>query len=502
MQNKKRGEIMKSFKTKKSKVLLACLAVVTIVSVLCLALAGCKPPLAADTALGVYFIGDFQRAVSNEDLAKITKEDEQIVGIQTALSAAGIDYNKDPAKAAAAIYAVAVTNYNNVTQTGYYVLTNAKVNAKKAIAGNDVNVGIRSTYSSFAGKNGSFMQTVSGVTQLDGVGPIGDTLRGSFGYNVQNFNNKDFAASRKGNNGGAQFPGIDDANLFKYILGAYNESLTERVKGKEVGITPKSQMPEEKPLPEYEQAAGAKYADNSTLAGKDLPEFNKNRKAWEPLNRLPARYWEGDNVIENHAVVEGTRYSYGTYGAGFAVYDFSRPRYLSDDTVVSYNKNLDLWTVEIDVLDEFVDQACEFAAGDLIKDTQSYIGLKNAKFTKIQVKIEVYGNGLIKSMQKIDELSTEEECLVLPESLKAKCQGGVTSNTATMAFSYSDNDTDANRLAALYWPELGSEAIFKNKNVDTSLKLDLSGYATFDTYEPKINEDLMAYFNDIFAKKD
>ncbi|MDE7089776.1 MAG: hypothetical protein K2O54_06620, partial [Prevotella sp.] len=335
------------------------------------------------------------------------------------------------------------------------------------------------------------------------IGPVGDTLRGSFGYNVQNFNNENFSASRKGSNGGAQFPEVkDDANVFKYILGAYNKSLTDQKSKSKIGITPKSDTSNDKELPEYVQPAGAKYADNSTLAGKDLPEFNINRKAWEPLNRLPGRQWNGDNVEEIYHEVEGTRYSCGTYGAGFAVYDFSRPQYLSDGTVVSYDKNLDLWTVEVAVLDEFVDQACEFAAGDLIKDTKQYIALKKAKFTKIQVKIEVYGSGLIKSMQKIDELSTEEECrLPILDALKAKCQGGVTSNTATMAFSYSDKYTDANRLAALYWPDLGGDKIFKDKKLDTSLKLDLSGYDTFETYEPKVNDALVAALKDIFAEQ-
>ena len=496
---------MKSFKSKKSKVLLTCLAVVMIVSILCVTLAGCKKPLAGNTPLGVYFVGDFQKDVSTEDIAKITKPGEEIVSINKALTEAGIDYKNDPAKAAAAIYATAVTNYNNVSQNGFYILTDAKVVAKKALAGNDVKVDLRSTYSSFNGKNGSFAQTVSGVTSLEGVGELGDMIRGSFGYNIQNFSNDKFSAFRRGENGGAQFPEVkDDANVYKYILGAYNTSLNKVVSGKDdkLKITPASSQSTEKELPEYEPVPGAKYPEDSTLAGIDLPEFNKNRKAWEPLNRLPLRYWEGDTIIENHAKIEGTRYSFGTYGAGFAVYDFSRPQYLSNDTVVTYDEKLNLWTVEVAILDEYVNQACEFAAGDLIRDTQGYIKLKNAKFTKIQVKIEVYGSGLIKSMQKIDELSTDEKCAlpVLPLP-NASCEGGVTSNTATMAFSYSDTDTDANRLAALYWPELGEDKIFQKKKVDTSLKLDLSSYATFEAYQPTVNEALMASFNDIFAKE-
>ena len=212
-----------------------------------------------------------------------------------------------------------------------------------------------------------------------------------------------------------------------------------------------------------------------------------------------SRYWEGNKIIEDGAEVEGTRYSYGSYGAGFAVYDFSRPEYLSNDTVVSYNSDLDLWTVEVKILDDYVNQACEFAAGDLIRDTKSYIALKNAKFTKISCKFEVYGSGLIKSMQKIDELGTDEKCplVVLPGTCE---RGGVTSNTATMAFSYSDSDTNAERLAALYWPELGAEKIFKDNKADTGFKLDLSGYDNFSNYKPVVN-DLLGSFKNLFEKK-
>ncbi len=490
---------MKSFKSKKSKVLLTCLAVILIVSILCVTLAGCKKPLAGETPLGVYFVGDFQKDVSAEKLADITKAGEEIISIQKALDEAKINYTSNPAAAAAAIYAVAVTNYNNVTQTGYYILTDAKVSARGALAGNDVNVGIRSTYSSFSGSKGNFSQTVSGVTQLDGVGPIGDQLRGSFGYNIQSFSNSTFSANKRGSNGGAQFPTeADDANVYKYILGAYNNNLSSTNKGKNVNIVPAGQS-DEKPIPEYEQPANAKYPNNSTLAGKALPSFNNNRKAWEPLNRIPSRYWEGNKIIEDGAEVEGTRYSYGSYGAGFAVYDFSRPEYLSNDTVVSHNSDLDLWTVEVKILDEYVNQACEFAAGDLIRDTKSYIALKNAKFTKISCKFEVYGSGLIKSMQKIDELGTDEKCplVVLPGTCE---RGGVTSNTATMAFSYSDSDTNAERLAALYWPELGAEKIFKDNKADTGFKLDLSGYDNFSNYKPVVN-DLLGSFKNLFEKK-
>lgn len=496
---------MKTFKSKKSKVIATCMAVVAAVCILCVTLAGCKSPLLGDTALGVYFVGDFQRNVDDATLQSITKEGKEIVSIESAFEQAGINPEKDLAEAAAAIYAVAVTNYNNVTQSGFYILTNANVTAKKIniLAGNDANVDIRSTYSSFTGKKGSFSQTVSGVTELQGLGTLGDNAKSSFGYNIQSFSNSSFSANRQGPNGGAQFPAVDNEkglNVYKYILGAFNDGLSGTNKGNKVSITPTSEQTPEKPMPDYEPAAGAKYPEDSTLAGINLPDFNKNRNAWEPLNRVPSRYWDGDNIIEDHAKIEGTRYSYGTYGAGFAVYDFSRPNYLSDDTKVSYNKDLDLWTVEVKVKSEFVNQACEFAAGDLIRDTQGYIWLKNAKYTEISCKFEVYGNGLIKSMQKRDVLKSDEKCSL--KVLPATCNGGgETSNTATMAFSYSDNDTNAERLAALYWPELGQDKIFNDKKVSTALKLDLSGYVNFDNYEPVVNEALRDQFTDIFATK-
>ncbi len=498
---------MKTFKSKKSKVIATCMAVVATVCILCVTLAGCKSPLIGDTALGVYFVGDFQDNIDDATLQSITRDGANIISIESAFEQANIDPNTDLAKAAAAIYAVAVTNYNNVTQSGFYILTNANVIAKNvsALAGNDANVDIRSTYSSFTGKKGSFSQTVSGVTKLQGLGNLGDMLKKNFGYNIQSFSNSSFSANRRGPNGGAQFPPVDNEegiDVYKYILGAFNDGLTETTKGGNVSITPASEQNTDKPIPEYEPAAGAKYPEDSTLAGVNLPDFNKNRKAWEPLNRVPSRYWDGDTLIEDGAVVEGTRYSYGTYGAGFAVYDFSRPNYLSDDTKVSYNKDLDLWTVEIKVKDEFVNQACEFAAGDLIRDTQGYIGLKNAKYTEISCRFEVYGNGLIKSMQKRDVLKSDEKCPLKAIPLPATCNGGgVTSNTATLAFSYSDNDTNAERLAALYWPELGQDKIFNDKKVSTALKLDLSGYVNFDNYEPVVNEALRDQFTDIFATK-
>ena len=166
------------------------------------------------------------------------------------------------------------------------------VNARETNVGS-AEVGIRSTFSSFTGKKGSFSQTVSGVTKLEGLGSFVESLRSNFGYNIQSFSNQTFSANKRGSNGGAQFPSeADDADVYKYILGAYNENLSSTNKGKNVNIVAADQQSEEKPLPEYEPEAGAKYPDNSTLKGVSLPSFNKDRKAWEPLNRLPSRYWD------------------------------------------------------------------------------------------------------------------------------------------------------------------------------------------------------------------
>lgn len=497
---------MNSFKSRKSKVLLTCIAVIMIACILCVTLAACKNEEVPPTPIDVFFVGDMQKNISDADLAKITAEGEHIYSVQEMLTATGYSVDdKSPEnvkKLAAAIYALAATNYNNVTQSLYYIMTDADVLARKAVAGNDVNVKVRSTYSSITNSTSSFSQTVSGVTKLTGLGNTFGNLKDKFGYNTQSFSNSDFSASRLGSNGGAKF--ATKATLqdnLKWIMGAHNDSLTKKAGG---SMTDNATAEESKPLPEYTPVSDV-YPEGSTLAGKALPSFKKDREAWEPLNRLPARYWEGDNIIENYVEDGGTRYYMGTYGAGWAVYDMSRPNYLADGTTVEYNAALDLYTINMSIKDEFVAQACEFAAGDLIRDTKSYISLKNAEFTKISCKIEVYGNGLIKSMQKRDGLGTTEPSKVLGGL--ATCQkGGETSNTATAVFSYSDKDCDPMMYVALYWADLGGDEFYKkakdqNGKRHPEHKLDLSGYATIDTYAPVINSELLNAFNDIFAEQ-
>ena len=108
---------MRFFKTKKSKVAMTCLAVILIASILCASLVGCKKQLFGETPIGAYFVGDFQSNVDDDTLAAITKDGKTIVSVKDAMAEAGIDMATNPTAAAAAIYALAVTNYNNVTQS-------------------------------------------------------------------------------------------------------------------------------------------------------------------------------------------------------------------------------------------------------------------------------------------------------------------------------------------------------------------------------------------------
>lgn len=504
---------MNSFKSKKTKVFMSCLAVILIVSVLCVTLAACKNETVPPTPVDVFFLGDMQKSIDAEQLINITADGKQIVSVQEMLDATGYKLDSNTNEIAAAIYALAATNYNNVTQSVYYIMTDASVEARDTNLGTAY-VGVRSTYSSVVGKNGNFSQTVSGVTRLDGLGNAVGSFKSKFGYNIQSFSNDKFSVGRQGDNGGAKF--ATSKNLqenLKYIMGAYNNSLTKKTKGFKLTANDKIKENEKEPeLPEYVQTATT-YPEGTTLAGKELPTFNKDRKAWEPLNRIPARYWERDkngnltgNIVENYTEDQGTRYSFGTYGAGWAVYDLSRVEYYDNGTTVKYNEELDLWTIDVSIKKEFVPQACEFAAGDLIRDTKSYISLKNAQFTNLSCKIEVYGNGLIKSMQKFDGLETNEPSPVLGGALGNCKKGGKTSNQATAAFSYTDADCDALKYAALYWAELGTEKFFNEVKDQTNKKrtdfiLDLSSYPTISTYQPTVNSDLLKIFTDIFADK-
>lgn len=476
---------MKTLKSKKVKITLCAIAVILIVSVLATSLLACKKTVAQATSLNVFFVSDFQKNLDDETLASITKEGEEIVSVQTMLDTEGWTLAENPKEVAAGIYALAVTNYNNLTQYGYLVKTDASVNANKTSLGNSVHVGLRSTFSTFTGKNGSFSQTISGVTSLEGFGSFGDAIRGLFGYNIQSFENEDFYAFRRGSNGGANFYGEETEGYLKYIMGAQNSSFPTRYSNK--GSEEKTFYIKDQETYQQELTGGSQGSDEI-----EQPDQHERPCAWSPLN----------GTTTGELTVAGTKYYLGTFGAGFATYNFSEASWLDDATSVTYDAENDIYRLNIVVAEAYVDDACIYAKGSLIKDTQAYIALKNAKYTECTNVIEVYGNGVIKSIQKIETLATEEKCTLPVISFipNASCESGGTTNEAIFAFGYTDDCTDANKYAALYWPQLGSESVFgKEYKVTKDMVLDLSSYPTFETYEPTVN-DMAQYFQSIFTK--
>lgn len=468
---------MKTLKSKKVKITICAIAVILIVSVLATSLLACKKPVADDTPLEVFFVSDFQKNPDAETLASITKEGEEIVSVQEMLDTTGWTLNGNPKEIAAGIYALAVTNYNNLTQYAYLVKTDASVDAYDTSLSNDVHVNIRSTFSTFTGKNGSFSQTVSGVTALEGFGPLGDSIRGLFGYNIQSFDNEDFYAFRRASNGGANFYGNSNPDVLKYIMGAQNDFPTRYSDKK--GNDPKAFYIKDKATLEEENQGGSDVEI-------EQPEQHERPYAWSPLN----------GTTTGELTVAGTKYYLGSFGAGFATYNFSEASWLDDATSVSYDAKNDIYRLNIVVAEQYVDDACIYAKGSLIKDTKDYIALKNARYTECTNVIEVYGNGIIKSIQKIESLGSEEKCDLVV--ISGSCNGGGTKNEAIFAFGYTDDCTDVNRYAALYWPELGNESYFgKGYKVTKDMVLDLSSYPTFETYEPKVNE-MAALFESIF----
>ena len=335
---------MKTLKSKKVKITICAIAVILIVSVLATSLLACKKPVADDTPLEVFFVSDFQKNLDAETLASITKENEEIVSVQEMLDTTGWTLNGNPKEIAAGIYALAVTNYNNLTQYAYLVKTDASVDAYDTSLSNDVHVNIRSTFSTFTGKNGSFSQTVSGVTALEGFGPLGDSIRGLFGYNIQSFDNEDFYAFRRASNGGANFYGNSNPDVLKYIMGAQNDFPT-RYNDKK-GNDPKAFYIKDKATLEEENQGGSDVEI-------EQPVQHERPYAWSPLN----------GTTTGELTVAGTKYYLGSFGAGFATYNFSEASWLDDATSVSYDAKNDIYRLNIVVAEKYVDDACIYAKG-------------------------------------------------------------------------------------------------------------------------------------------
>ncbi|MBD5085932.1 MAG: hypothetical protein HDT32_00925 [Clostridiales bacterium] len=464
-------------KTKKGKIAVSFFAIMLIACILTVSMTGCSSSEVGVTPVDVFFVGTMQK--NPTDTSDLMKEDTELVSVKEMLDTENWTLEEDKYDVIAGIYALAVTNYNNVNRAAYMVMTDSSVNAFQCsnLGNKDVNVGIRSTYSNYRGDNGYFEQTVSGVTILDGLGGFINSLKSNFGWNSQVFQNDEFRIEKKGFNAGAQFygEGNNEGNATKYIMGAGNPKLDKAKEGYRGDLV-------------------------SNIKSSPAEDFESDREyAWSQLEAH-----EGDKLT-----VADTVYYTGTYGTGWATSNYSNKDYFDKEkTSISYDSDLDLYTLNITIIDEFVDEACDFTKGGLVKDTKDYIALKNAAYIESSAKIEVYGSGLIKSMQKIDTLESKEKCdLTVAGGMLGSCNGGgKASNRITMAFGYEKEDCDVLRLAALYWPELATDTPFqKAKNFDgkgSPLKnvkpLNLSSYTSFNDYKPQIN-DLVGQFNTLYS---
>ena len=392
----------------------------------------------------------------------------RIVSIGDMLTATGLDVNNkaDQAQIAEYIYNMAVRNYASVYGSGYEVLTDATVKAKQVsalgIKLDYFNVGLRSTFSYMSGPQGDFSQTISGVTILDleGMETIGNTLKGLFGYNIQSFSNGDFSAFRKSGNGGATFLSEEEGG-YKYILGATKGS---------------SKFPTK---------LGKDFKISAVEAG--TPSENVLFTAtnwWDALPDIPNLDGEG-NPIKIETEVYGKAYTYytGSYGAGWAKYDFQKDNLDASKTKVEYDAANDIYTLTMVVKEDKIDAACKYAKGDLIKDTKDYLLLQEPKYTKLENTIQVYGNGLIKCLIRNEIMGSEQKAKLVVLTGEA-AGGGTTGNASITVFSFDDRDYNAERLAALYWPELGNSKNFVG--AVAGKQLNLSAYPTLDNYTPDV----------------
>lgn len=414
-------------------------------------------PVLEGTADAVFNVNGYQQSA---DVSKLTLNDgAKIVSIKDMLATTGLDINNpdDKAQIASNIYNMAVRNFAAINGTGYQVLTDASVSAVGVHAlGMNMDyfdVGIRSTYSAMSGPQGNFSQTISGVTKLDleGLEIIGDKLRGFFGWNVQSFSNNKINAWRKSSNGGATFL-TEDQGSYNYILGATKKKGTE-----------------------FKSKLGSDFTISAVTPGStdgENPLFAGNQ--WDALPDLGTGEYNE---------VFGVKYYLGSYGTGWAKYNFGAEFLDTTKTTVEYDEKNDIYTLTLAVREDKIDDACKYAKGDLIKDTMNYVQLRNPKYTKLENTIQVFGNGLIRSWSRDEIMGSKEEAklTVFP----GKCDGGgQTGNKSTTVFSYDERDYNAERLCALYWPELGN-ADLVNKAVSGGA-LDLSKYPTLSNYKPDV----------------
>ncbi len=451
-------KIMKA-NSRAMKLWVTAIVCVLIVSVLCACLMACGGGDRNGIPAFSASINGYQQYVDisgREDL-------KDVVPVKTMLDETGLslDNEADRMQIATNIYNMAVRNYTVAGNAAYMVNTSAKVKAKDVkstgmivFSSEELNVGLTSIYSYMRGTNGTFSQTVSGITQLalDGaIGKIADAIKGNFGYNIQSFSNDQLTAFRRGSNGGAEFPG-EKGGAENYIYGAYCSTFPE------------------KPGKMYTVEA----AEPSTPSETEKPAHQ-----WDPLEGTDGGSFENG----------GTEYTTGAYCAGWATYNFDVSFLDSTQTTVTYDASKKLYTIKFVYLKEKIDEACKYAKASLISDTKEYIELKNPTYTKCENTINVYDNGLIASWERSEFMASDEAKVVL-SPMNANCKkGGETGNDALTVFSY-DAEVDANalQLAALYWPELGTEkGVNAPKNGGyKGAPLDFSKckFANLESYKP------------------
>ena len=433
------------------------------------------------------------------DASKLTLRsdatEDHIVSVDEMIAATGYNYKTDKANFAAALYSLAITNYANVAGTGWYCYTDSSVYATTVSAKlgpikanfETFNVGVRAAYGlgsqeadnpnadqAEAKQDNYFSQTISGVTVLDikGITPaITDALKTSFGYNCQEFLYNGTYAYKRGPNGGASFYGKDDAEGYKYLMGAYNECFTSAKDSKYEANAkdPETGYPEwtfvvDTYSNEYSEAKSLDYIatpDNVVYEGEP---------AWGKLNTYYSFAYELTPYTDTY------KYYCGTYGTGWAVYDFSAENIDEKETTIEYDSKNKVYTINMVVKSGKSNDACMFAKGSLTKDTKDYIQMQDPTYTLEKNMIQIYDNGLIKYWERVETVASEKPAKLTV--LTGNCAGGGgTTNKTYMAFSYSAIDYSPLALAARYMPGVASAA-----------NLDLKKWPTIDTYDPKAND--------------
>lgn len=458
-------------KTKRAAKLSLAIAIIAIVTGIVFVFTGCKT--ITPTYDSLFSVNGFQQWTNHKDIK--TVDNAKLTTVEDMLNATGLSMDKDADKKQIAenIFNLSVDNYGKIINKAYWVSTTAgvtasDVHAKVPVLGTvdipNFDVVLKSNYTAMTGSEGSFNQTISGVQKLTLEGwlePIGNTIKGAFGYNIQEYSDDNIRAFRRAGNGAYDFI-ADEAKATKYILGA-----TAKFPGK-----PTKDTTWDNKNSKTDTFIVEKIPAGTAAESKDATD----RKPWDPL--------EENQWSDFSYVIDGEENNFvkGNFGsAGWATYNFSS-EYLSDKTTVEYDAKAKVYKLTMVVKDDMVDDACKFAKGALVSDTEQYVRLNQPKYTELSNVIEVFENGLIKSWDRTEKLGSDKraELLVLPGS----CDGGGTcSNTAKTVFSYADVDCNAKSLAARYWPQLGDAKIIK----DASLRLDLSKYDTIDTYKPKLN---------------